>query len=301
MCAEGFRKEIALRLAAGALVFAALSEAGVEQASAQQTPAVSQQSSRSGPGTENNDEDFTRPENLIQTRFVYQTAPGSGTLPGTIRTVTTGTMVLRSDLKFDVAPQWTVAFRGDLPISAKNPITSDNPTGEFAEGLGDADVQAALIRTINARWAAGAGMRIIGPTGAPDITSGKWQAMPIIGARAMLPELSEGSFFTALLRYDLSFAGDPAKKNISNLQIAPTLNIMLPEHWFVTFYPTPDIRINYGDPITGQTGRLFLPIDVLVGRDLTKNLTVSLEISVPVIKDYPVYDFKAVTRLNMKF
>ena len=232
---------------------------------------------------------------------MYQTAPGSGTLPGTIRTVTTGTMVLRSDLKFDVAPQWAVAFRGDLPISAKNPITSDNPTGEFAEGLGDADVQAALIRTINARWAAGTGMRIITPTGAPDITSGKWQAMPIIGARAMLPELSEGSFFTALLRYDLSFAGDPAKKNISNLQIAPTLNIMLPEHWFVTFYPTPDIRINYGDAITGQTGRLFLPIDVLAGRDLTKNLTVSLEISVPVIKDYPVYDFKAVTRVNMKF
>jgi hypothetical protein len=58
-------------------------------------------------------------ENLIQTRFVYQTAPGSGTLPGTIRAVTTGTMVLRSDLKFDVAPQWAVAFRGDLPISAK--------------------------------------------------------------------------------------------------------------------------------------------------------------------------------------
>ena len=107
---------------------------------------VSQQSSRSGPGTENNDEDFTRPENLIQTGFVYQTAPGSGTLPGTMRTVTTGTMVLRSDLKFDVAPQWAVAFRGDPPISAKNPITSDNPTGEFAEGLGDADVQAALIK-----------------------------------------------------------------------------------------------------------------------------------------------------------
>jgi hypothetical protein len=77
VCAEGFCNEIALRLAAGALAFAALSEAGVEQASAQQTPAVSQQSSRSGPGTENNDEDFTRLENLVQTRFVYQTAPGA--------------------------------------------------------------------------------------------------------------------------------------------------------------------------------------------------------------------------------
>ena len=54
--AEGFRNKIALRLAAGALVFAALSQAGVEQASAQQTPAVSQQFSGSGPGTENNDE-----------------------------------------------------------------------------------------------------------------------------------------------------------------------------------------------------------------------------------------------------
>ena len=117
-----------------------------------------------------------------------------------------------------------MAFRGDPPISAKNPITSDDPTGEFAEGLGDVDVQAALIRTINARWATGTGMRIITPTGAPDITSGKWQAMSIIGARAMLPELSEGGFFTALLRYDLSFAGDPAKKNISNLPLKPSIN-----------------------------------------------------------------------------
>jgi hypothetical protein len=94
---------------------------------------------------------------------------------------------------------------------------------------------------------------------------------------------------------------DSSKKNISNLQIAPTLNIMLPQHWFVRFYPDPDIRINFGDPVTGQTGRLFMPMDVLIGRDLTKNLTLSLEISAPIIKDYPVYDFKVVTRMNVKF
>jgi hypothetical protein len=86
----------------------------------------------------------------------------------------------------------------------------------------------------------------------------------------------------------------------SALKIAPTLNINLPQHWFVTFYPNPDIRINYGDPITGQTGRLFLPMDFMIGRDLTKTITMSLEIGVPLIRDYPVYDFKAVTRLNMK-
>jgi hypothetical protein len=42
-------------------------------------------------------------------------------------------------------------------------------------------------------------------------------------------------------------------------------------------------------------------MDFLVGRDLSKTITISLEIGVPVIKDYPVYDFKTVTRLNVKF
>ena len=192
--------------------------------------------------------------------------------------MTTDREVLRSGrLKDRFRPAMdALALRGDLPLVQRNPITADNPTGEFIGGLGDADFQTALIKTVNPRWATGAAVRIIAPTGVPDLTSGKWQALPTVGARYMLPELSEGSFFTGLVRYDVSFAGDPSKRNISNLQIAPTLNIMLPDHWFVTFYPDPDIRINYGDPITGQTGRLFLPMDFLVGRDLTKTTTISL-------------------------
>jgi len=272
-----------------------------QQAGAQQASTPSQQDSGGGAAAENHGQDFTRPLNLFQVRGEYRTAPGSGSEPGSIRTVNTEEAILRSDLKFDITPQWTLALRGDLPFVGKNPITSNNPNGDFVDGLGDADLQAALIKTINARWAAGAGIRIVAPTGAPDITSGKWQALPIVGARVMLPELSDGSFFTGLVRYDVSFAGDPSKRSISNLQIAPTLNIDLPQHWFITFYPNPDIRINYGDPVTGQSGRLFLPMDFLVGRDLTKTITLSLEIGVPLIRDYPVYDFKAVTRLNVKF
>jgi hypothetical protein len=275
-------------------------QTNVQQADAQQGQSDFPQAGGTS-AADNNGEDFTRPQNLFQVRGEYRTAPGSGSAPGTTRTVTTNQLILRADARFDIAPQWTVALRTDLPFAERNPITADNPTGGFVQGLGDADVQGAIINTVNARWAAGAGLRIVAPTGDPDITSGKWQALPIVGARYMLPELSDGSFFTGLARYDVSFAGDPSKRNISNLQLAPTLNINLPEHWFVTFYPNPDIRINYGDPVTGQTGRLFLPADFLFGRDLTKNLTVSLELSVPIIKDYPVYDFKAVTRLNMKF
>jgi hypothetical protein len=97
--------------------------------------------------------------------------------------------------------------------------------------------------------------------------------MPIFGARTTLPELSDDSYFEPLVRYDLSFAGDPTKKNISNLQLDPMLKISLPDRWFFMLYPSADIRVNYGDPITGQTGRLFLPFDFSVGRSLTKYFT----------------------------
>jgi hypothetical protein len=219
----------------------------LKPAAAQQAPSPPQQNSGAGVGGENNGEDFTRPLNLFQIRGEYRSAPGNGSDPGTLRTVRTEQVILRSDLKFDIVPQWTFALRGDLRFVGRDPITSNNPNGDFVDGLGDADLQAALIKTFNARWAAGGGIRIVAPTGAPDLTSGKWQALPIVGARVMLPELSDGSFLTGLVRYDVSFAGDPSKRTISNLQIAPTLNINLPQQWFVTFYPNPDIRINYGD------------------------------------------------------
>jgi hypothetical protein len=240
-------------------------------------------------------QDFTRPQNLFQLRDSYRTAPG------TIRPVTTDTLTLRADRWFNLAPQWQLALRTDLPFLAKNPINSDDPDGHFLYGLGDVDAQAALIHTFDSRWAAGLGIRLIAPTGQDNLTSDKWRLMPIVGVRAMLPEITSGSYFMALARYNISVAGDPSAKTISNLQLAPTLNLSLPDGWFITFYPNPDIRVNFGDPIRGQTGRLFLPFDALVGRKLTKNLAASLEVGVPIIKDYPVYDFKTVARLNLSY
>ena len=268
---------------------------------ATQPETSSQMDQRTSLGGENNGQDFTRPQDLFQVRYLYQTAVGTGSAPGTFRQVTTDTVTLRSDVKFDIASQWQLVMRGDLPFTDKNPLTADNPNGDTVHGLGDASLQAALVRQIDARWAAGAGVRVIAPTGADDLTSGKWQSMPIAGVRYMLPELSQGSFFLALFRYDVSFAGDQTKKNISNLQFAPELNINLPDRWFITFYPSTDIRINDGDPISGQTGRLFLPADVMIGHNLTKDVVMSLEVGVPIIKDYPVYNFKTHIRFNVKF
>jgi hypothetical protein len=254
-----------------------------------------------GDQAENTGDDFVRPVNLFQLMYSYRTAPGSGVAPGTLREVTTDTINLRVDRRIGLDPQWTLALRADLPLQAKNPLNSANPTGGYSYGVGDADIQAALIYKINARWTTGFGARLIAATGDDVIGSGKWQIMPGVAARYALPEISAGSYLEPLVRYDVSFAGDPSRRNISNLQFAPTFNVGLPSRWFVTLYPNPDIRINYGDPVTGQTGRLFVPLDVRVGRKLTDDLVLSFELGVPIIRDYPVYDIKTEARLNLTF
>lgn len=246
-------------------------------------------------------DDFDRPPaNLFQLLYQYSTAPGQGVVPGSIRETTTDTLNFRLDHRIDLAPQWTLALRSDLPFLAKDAVSAQNPNGDYLYGVGDVDFQAALIRDLDERWTIGAGARFFAPTGG-DLGAGKWRIMPGAAVRYALLEINSASYVEPLVRYNVSFAGNPNRRNISNLQIAPTINIGLPDRWFVTLYPEPDIRVNFGDPVTGQTGRLFLPFDARVGRKLTDNSVVSLEIGVPIIRDYPVYDFKSVVRFNLTF
>jgi hypothetical protein len=263
--------------------------------------AASQQAASQNQNDNTGNDLFRPPANLLQMMEQYKTAPGSGPMPGSTREVTTDTLNLRYDHSLDLAPMWILALRTDLPLLSKNPFSSDNPDSSYLQGVGDADAQAILIHNIDSRWTVGFGARLTAPTGGDTLGSGKWQIMPGAGFRYTLPEISSSSYLEPLVRYAVSFAGDPTRRNISNLQFAPTFNIGLPDRWFVTFYPSPDIRINYGDPITGQTGRLFLPFDIRVGRKLSDNAALSLEVGVPIIKDYPVYDFKTELRLNIIF
>ncbi len=244
--------------------------------------------------------DLLNPTNLFQLFSSVKTAPGTGP-DGTLRTVTTETYKVRADGQIVLDPQWLLALRTDLPFIGKDPITSGNPEGDTIYGLSDADAQAALIHVFDDRWKAGFGVRIYAPTGGDTFGTGKWQFMPGAAVRYSLPEISSGAYFEPLLRYDVSFAGDPTRRSISNLQFAPMLNISLPDRWFFTLYPNADIRWNFGDPITGQTGRLFLPFDARVGRKFTDNFSASLEVGVPIIKQYPVYDFTTQLRLNLTF
>jgi len=264
------------------------------------TVASSQEASPRDQGNAGEDS-FRPPTNLFQMMYQYRTSPGSGTTTGSITEVTTETLNLRYDHAVDLAPMWILALRSDLPLLGRDPISSSNPDGNYLYGVGDADIQAVIIHNLSQRWAVGFGARLIAPTGGDTFGSGKWQIMPIVGARYALWEINSSSYFEPMVRYDASIAGDPTKRNISNVQFRPTFNLGLPDQWFITFYPSADIRVNLGDPVTGQTGRLFLPFDARVGRKLSDNAALSFELGVPIIKDYPVYNIKTQVRLNITF
>jgi hypothetical protein len=252
--------------------------------------------------TANTGQDFFKPpQNLFQLTYEYKTGPGNGSVPGTLDTVTNDLINLRLDHRIDFSERSLLALRSDLPLLAKNPFSAANPDGDYVYGVGDADAQAAYIYSLDKRLAVGVGARVTAPTGGDVFGTGKWQIMPLAGMRYGLWEISSSSYVEPVVRYAVSFAGDPSRGTISNLQIAPTLSFGLPDNWYFTLFPSPDIRVNFGDPVAGQTGRLFLPFDARVAHDLTDHIALSLELGVPIIKDYPVYDFKAEVRLNVTY
>ena len=244
--------------------------------------------------------DTLTPQNLLQLEDQVKTAPSTN-LNGNPDTLTTDTLKLRGDLSVNLSPQWQIVFRGDLPALGKNPSKDRNPDGGFIDGVGDSDLQAMLIHALDSRWKVGGGVGVNAPTGGDEFGSGKWQAEPVAAFRYTLPEVSAGSYFEPLARWDVSFAGDPTRKAINNVQFAPLVDFALPDRWFFTLYPGADIRWNFGDPVTGQTGRLFLPFDARIGKALSERFNISLEGGVPIVKQYPVYNFMTALRFNLTF
>ncbi len=184
---------------------------------------------------------------------------------------------------------------------AETTVTSMPPTSSGEFGIGDTVFQGVLSRPINDRWGYGFGARLVAPTAEDSLGTGRWQIMPGFGIRYSFLEVGNDTYFVPKLRYAVSFGGDPSRRNRNEPQIAPTLNIDLRDHWFVTLYPSYDIRINYGDPVPGQTGRLFLPFDAAIGRKVTEKAVIMWEIAAPIVKDYPVYNFKTELRLTIDF
>ena len=241
-----------------------------------------------------NDGDFTRPETSAALRLEFRKS--SGAISSTERE----REILQYNSKLKLNDDSTLATQIQIPFVEKTTL-SEPSSLESAAGLSDAIFQAALIRTISNRWAYGFGARLVAPTETDSVGTDRWQIMPAAGVRYSFLEINLDTYFVPVVRYAISIGGNPSARTIREPQIAPTLNIGLPDGWFVTLYPSNNIRVNCGTPISGQSGRLFLPFDAAIGRTFSGGLTVSLEGSVPIVRDYPVYDFKTELKATLRF
>jgi hypothetical protein len=243
----------------------------------------------------NNGFDITRPQTSFEVRGLDETSSNDTSKTNKAEAL------LRIEGKIPLDADWRLGLLAQVPLVGKTTIDFNLSTATHEFGLGDTVFQAFVAHDLDERWAFGVGARISAQTGADSLGSGEWQTMPGLGVRYMLYELGPDSYFVPSMRWALSSPTNPGQRRISEPQIAPTLNIDLRGPFFLTFYPSHDIRINYGAPVSGQTGRLFLPFDALIGAKLTDKVQLSFEGSVPIVKTYPVYNLKVDARLRIVF
>jgi hypothetical protein len=238
--------------------------------------------------------DMTRPENFFEIRAF-------DTSSGTTKPTDTQTLALRGGGTVTLNDDWKAGWLASLPLLGREITTANPSTADREFGVGDVFLQGTLVERLNERWAYGFGARLYAPTAEDSLGTGRWQIMPGAGVRYSFLEFGDDTYFVPKLRYAVSFAGDPSRRNISEAQFAPTFNIQLPDRWFLRFYDLYDVRVNFSAPVAGQTGRLFLPFDAAVGKKLADGIVLMWEASVPMIKDYPVYNFKTDFRVRKEF
>jgi hypothetical protein len=250
-------------------------------------------------GAVNNGEDFTRPVARFDLRERYERLPDDGGLEPE-KWVTT----LRTDLWAGLGQDWKLYGRVDLPLVYSNDVTSSsNPEGHAKFGVGDLLTEAAIILPPpTPRLGYGFGVRAVWPTAGPDEAGkGKYQIGPLVGLRYSLPEISAGSFFLTEVRYQNSVASrnhDKARSNVNQLNIQPKFNVNLPRAWFLTFFASENIQINFADG-----DKLFVPFDLMMGRKFGEKLIASVEYSRGLFHDrgFEPYEWQLEGRIGYHF
>jgi Putative MetA-pathway of phenol degradation len=146
-------------------------------------------------------------------------------------------MLLRVTSKLTLDAGWKAGLFAEVPFVDKRTTTfessdsGNSSTSENKFGIGDASFQAYLAQDLDQNWAFGFGARGVGPSAQDSLGSGKWQIMPGLGVRYSFIDLGPDTYFVPVIRYALSVAGDPTRRNIRQAQISPKLNIGLSERW----------------------------------------------------------------------
>ncbi len=224
--------------------------------------------------------DITRPLERIDLRTEFAREEGES-----VRTIT-----LRHDRPVELDKGWRLNLRLDLPFKR---VEEDDAA---ASGLGDILVRAIAVREVDDRRAFGLGLQLRLPTAAEEaLGRDQWQFLPTAGYRWSLPQMGEESFFQLIGRYRFSLGGDGDLPALSELQLAPNLEIGLPGRAYLSIFPSSDIRYDF------RRNELFVPVNLEVGKEWSR-LVASLEGGAALIAgDAAPYKWKVEARLGWRF
>ena len=231
-------------------------------------------------------EDPTRPRPEMLFRYEFRNAPGRA--PDTVHA-----FLLEGLTRIPVNERWAARVRLEMPLVLTNLPSDDDPDETWRFGSGDLLSEVDVIRYLNERWAIAAGAQVLFPTASRDVTGDDSWNSPSARARCCAP-CCPRSAPTASWRRTWSTPSTPAGRRPRSRRASCHLQPLL--HWaptstlFFELFPAADIVVNLTD--AAHRGRLFFPFNALAGILLTPKVVTSLEIGVPIVKDYPLYDFK---------
>jgi hypothetical protein len=205
---------------------------------------------------------------------------------------------LRVDKPVPLENKWTVSLRFDMPFiwsNLPNPYKNySNPEGNYNFGSSEFLAQVLFIAPPKGRSAFGFGFQTIFPTASDDqFGRGKYVIAPVAAGLYYPSSLPKGSFAGIMLRNEFSYAGDDYRSDINQLVMQPLFNVNLPDRWFFTIYP--EIRLDW------DTGRWFVPFDIMAGKLVTPTTVMSLEYKAGLVKDLPLYDYELEFRTGFFF
>ena len=229
-------------------------------------------------------EDPTRPRPEVLLRYEFRNAPGRA--PDTVHA-----FLFEGLTRIPINERWAGRVRLELPLVLTNLPSNHDPGDAWRFGTADLLSEADVIHYLNERWAIAAGAQVLFPTASRDVTGDDtWIVGPSGLVRAMLPEISPDSFVAPHLFYAFDTGGDGVRDHVSELHLQPLLHWAPTPSLFFELFPAADIVVNLTDAT--HRGRLFFPFNALAGILLSPKVVTSLEIGVPIVKDYPLYDFK---------
>jgi hypothetical protein len=199
-------------------------------------------------------------------------------------------------IPFKLSPGWTFMQRIDVPALYTDEVGTDNPTGGWKGGIGDAFIEEILASPELAKnFSMWASVRLVFPTGGSSpFGSDQYQWAPALSAKYVIPE--HGIMFNPVARYFMSYhATEAGARKVRQLDLFPILTFALPHNWSVAAYS--ENGISYND----VTNKWFVPIDLMLIKRVTKTVELGLGGAYGLVKDDAGYKYNIYARITVYF